>query len=425
VIPKINDKNSLIDYEADLELPLDLRSQRWMSLRERAIASRHNFDETSFDVAANFDLLAGCAGATIKFASLAEQSTDAIDMWKLLERGRAIGKRVIPIAMGEAGKWTRILGLAHGAPMTYAKPQTGDETAPGQITVEEMTDVFRVKELDRETKVFGIIAGDTSYSLSPFMHNPAFQATGLNSVFVPFMQADVGAFVQRMVRRTTREVELNPSGFSVTNPHKQTVIEHLDEIDDTARRIGAVNTIQIDGDVLRGFNTDVIGFIGPLKEKLGDIRGSSATVAGAGGAARACIHALQEEGSDVTLLARESPKARKLSEEFGVSFRELTTGAGQLQTDILVNATPLGTKGETVDKTIAVAEELSGVKLVYDLVYNPTETMLIKEAKKAGVETLGGLDMLIAQGAVQFKIWTGNDAPVDVMRTGVRRRLGI
>jgi shikimate dehydrogenase len=125
------------------------------------------------------------------------------------------------------------------------------------------------------------------------------------------------------------------------------------------------------------------------------------------------------------LLARESPKARKLSEEFGVSFRELTTGAGQLQTDILVNATPLGTKGETVGETIAVAEELSGVKLVYDLVYNPTETMLIKEAKKAGVETLGGLDMLIAQGAVQFKIWTGNDAPVDVMRTGVRRRLGI
>jgi len=152
----------------------------------------------------------------------------------------------------------------------------------------------------------------------------------------------------------------------------------------------------------------------------GDLNGATATVAGAGGAARACIYALKSEGVEVTVVARDESKAARLADEFGITSAGLSR---LLTTDILVNATPLGTRGVHEGDTIATAEELGSVKLVYDLVYNPRETRLLGEAKKAGAKTLGGLDMLIAQGARQFEIWTGGKAPVDEMRTAIEERL--
>src|SRR5262249_46574426 len=153
---------------------------------------------------------------------------------------------VIPIAMGESGKWTRILGLAHGAFLTYASLETGKETASGQITVDEMHDVYRAKELDKTTEVFGIIAGNTGYTVSPVMQNAAFKAAELNAVFVPFQVKDLDEFMHRIVKPATREIELNLKGFSITNPHKQSIIPHLDEIDETAKTIGAVNTVKVE-----------------------------------------------------------------------------------------------------------------------------------------------------------------------------------
>ena len=221
----------------------------------------------------------------------AKDITDTVGIWKLLTRAEAEGKRLIPIAMGEAGKWTRILGPAHGAFMTYGSPAAGSETAPGQITVEEMSDVYRVKELDKETDVYGIVAGNTSYSLSPVLLNSAFKATRSNSVFVPLQVADIDAFLKRMVLPVTREIELNFKGFSVTNPHKQAIIPYLDEIDETASKIGAVNTVKIDGEKLYGYNTDAYGFIETFKAAYGDLEKARVAVFGAGGAARACVYA--------------------------------------------------------------------------------------------------------------------------------------
>jgi 3-dehydroquinate dehydratase/shikimate dehydrogenase len=403
----------VVDYEFDIDLPLGFDA-------ERAIVSMHDFKSAGEHLSEQLEAIAGVTGKTIKVAVMVNDASDAIAVWDLL---RNEDRRVIPIAMGEAGKWTRILGLAHGSPMTYASLDAGHETAPGQISAKDLRDIFRAKELDRDTKVYGVIAGDTSYSLSPYMHNAAFKHAGLNSVFVPLQVGDLGSFIRRMVKIDSREVELNFRGFSVTNPHKQAIINHLDHVDETARAIGAVNTVKVEDGRLFGFNTDAPGFIKPLKSAFGDLIGARAAVVGAGGAARACVYALKQEGADVTLLARDTAKASSFADEFGIRVEALTTDHRPLTTDVLVNATPLGTRGEREDETIATADELRDVRLVYDLVYNPSETRLLREARVAGAKTLGGLDMLIAQGATQFQIWTGEQAPVEEMREAVRRRL--
>jgi 3-dehydroquinate dehydratase/shikimate dehydrogenase len=387
------------------------------------ICSFHDFTGEASNPASIYDELVKTGAGILKIAIRTDNITDAIPLWQLSGKSRSAGKEIIPIAMGEAGKWTRILGLAHGAFMTYAALDEGDETAPGQITAEDLINVYRVKQLGRETGVYGIIAGDTSYSMSPYIQNAAFRTAGMDRVFVPLQVADLGEFMRRMVLPATREVDLNFRGFAVTNPHKQGIVEYMDETDDTAKAIGAVNTVKIDGGKLYGHNTDAAGFIGPLQKALGDLAGSRAAVFGAGGAARACVYSLKQAGADLTIYARDIKKARSLAEEFECASSEMPAGHRPLTTDILVNATPLGTRGEHENETVAAAEQLSDVKLVYDLTYNPEETRLIREAKLAGCKTLGGLDMLIGQAVRQFEIWTGETPSREVMETAARRRL--
>ncbi|MEK7854709.1 MAG: shikimate dehydrogenase, partial [Acidobacteriota bacterium] len=232
-------------------------------------------------------------------------------------------------------------------------------------------------------------------------------------------------FMARMVKPETREVDLNFRGFSLTNPHKQAVIRHLDGINETAEKIGAVNTVKIEDGKLFGYNTDAPGFILPLQAQFGSLRGINVSVVGAGGAARACIYALQQENANVTLFARDPAKAEALGDEFKIPVATLAPERSFGTTDVLINTTPLGTSGDNENASIATAEQLRGVKLVYDLVYNPIETLLIRNAKAAGVPTIGGLEMLIAQGARQFEIWTGEKAPLDEMAAGVKKKLGL
>jgi 3-dehydroquinate dehydratase/shikimate dehydrogenase len=290
-----------------------------------------------------------------------------------------------------------------------------------------MIDVFCVKELDKQTEVYGIIAGDTTYTMSPYIHNAAFKAEGINAVFVPFQVTDVEAFMTRMVHPETREVEINLRGFSVTNPHKQTIINYLDHVDEAAAKIGAVNTIKIVDGKLHGFNTDAKGFIHPLKNEY-EMKAVHAAVIGAGGAARSCIYALKHAGADVTVFARDAEKAATLSQDFGISVKNLENGNSKPATsfsefDIVVNSTPVGTRGENINETVATAEQLKGVKIVYDLVYNPSETRLLHEAKSVGAKTIGGFDMLIAQAEEQFRIWTGREAPAAEMAVAAKKRL--
>lgn len=420
---RIDHKAIWIDHETDL-----IPKKEFLFWAEDCfvIRSQHDMDGVPDDLNKLYDRTVSDTEVG-KIAVQAIDITDTIGIWNLLKRANEEGKRIIPIAMGEAGKWTRILGSAHGAFMTYAALETGSETAPGQISVDDMTDVFRVKEHDENTGVYGIVAGNTGYSVSPWMHNAAFKAAGLNSVFVPLQVADLGAFFSRIVLPDTREIDLNFKGFSVTNPHKQAIIPFLDDIDETAAKMGAVNTVKIEDGKLYGFNTDTVGFITSLRQAYGELADVRVAVYGAGGAARACIYSLQQEGAVVTLVGRNQEKGQVLADEFEIEFQEPSTVKHPLANyfDIIVNATPLGTAGTSMNFAILETEQLLGIKLVYDLVYNPSETTLIREAKAAEVPTIGGLEMLIAQGVKQFEIWTGSDAPVDAMRAAVRKRLQI
>ena len=427
---------------ADLEEDVVEDSFSW--LWDKRICSYHDFKGVPENIERIYKRLRATDVDIVKIAVQANDITDSIAVWKLLEQSKRENKgitdslavwklsehakqksiEIIPIAMGEAGKWTRILGLAHGAFMTYASLETGKETASGQISAKDLIETYRVRELDAQTEIYGIIGNPVSHSLSPFMHNAAFKFHNLNAVYIPFEVKNLNEFLRRMVKPETREIDLNFKGFSVTIPHKQAIIEYLDFVDETAKAIGAVNTVKIIGGKFHGFNTDAEGFIEPLRNSYGDLRDAKIAVLGAGGAARACIYALKKEGANVCIFARNIEKAKILAKEFDVELKPLSTQHPAPSTfDIVVNATPLGTKGKLENETPIFAEQIKSVKLVYDLVYNPFETQFLREAGSVGVPTIGGLAMLVSQAMEQFKIWTQLDAPMKEMSQAAFRRL--
>ncbi len=275
------------------------------------------------------------------------------------------------------------------------------------------------------TKIYGIFGHPVSHSLSPLMHNSAFRALGLDCVYTAFdvHPDDIG-------RAADAIRALGISGVNVTIPHKQAIIPYLDEVSPDARHTGAVNTIKNDGGRLSGYNTDVGGFMRDAREELSiSPKGSSVLLLGAGGAARAVISAFGMNGAKrIAVANRTHDKARKLAEEFGSLFpgTEISAvdsgDAGAMTkelglTDILVNSTSGGMEGSSgLEINI---EALGDGAAVYDLVYKPRETRLVKEAKLRGHKAVGGLGMLLYQGALSFEIWTGESAPVDVMRKAI------
>ena len=410
---------------ADCEEDIIEDSFYW--LWDERICSYHDFNGVPANLLEIYYRLKATEADIVKIAFQTSDITDTIPIWKLLQKAKSENKEIIPIAMGEAGKWTRILGLAHGAFMTYAALDAGQETAPGQVSAKDLIEVYRAKELNEETEVYGILGSNTNVSISPYIHNTAFQFHDLNSVFVPFQVHDLDEFMRRMVKAETREVELNFRGFSVTLPHKQSIIKHLDFLDDTAEKIGAVNTVKVVDGKLHGYNTDAQGFIEPLLNSYGDLQGAKVAVLGAGGAARACVYALKNAGAEVTIFARDLAKAQSLAEDFKVGQQAFSSQNSEFSTfedfDILVNTTPLGMKGKAEGETPVSAEQLKGLQLVYDLVYIPFQTSLMTQADLAEVPKIGGLAMLIAQAAGQQKIWTNLDAPVKEMSRAALRRL--
>lgn len=393
-------------------------------LWEERICSSHDFNGVPENLTEIYERLKASQADTLKIAVRVDDITDSIAVWKLLERAKSENQSIIPIAMGESGKWTRILGLAHGAMMTYASLDATSETAPGQVSAKDLIEVYRAKELNAETDVYGILGSNTGVSMSPYIHNAAFQHHNLNAVFVPLQVQNLDEFMRRMVLPATREIELNFKGFSVTLPHKQAIIKHLDELDETAAKIGAVNTVKIVDGKLYGYNTDAHGFIEPLLNSYGDLKNARVAVFGAGGAARAVVYALRTAGADVTVFARDPSKAESLAGDFQAAAAKLPVVNCELRDfDILVNTTPLGMKGKFDHHTPALAWQLEGLHLVYDLIYIPFQTPLMAEADKAEVPKIGGLAMLIAQAIEQQRIWTGLAAPMKEMSRAVLKRL--
>jgi len=278
-----------------------------------------------------------------------------------------------------------------------------------------------IESVSGNTVVCGLIGSPISHSISPLMHNAAFTHLGLDYIYVPLpvkpeaLSDAIGGMRALSIR-----------GLNVTAPHKVAVIPLIDEMDSLARQIGAVNTIVNNEGELKGYNTDALGFIQVLADKGYDIKGKKIVVVGAGGAARAITFALADKGAELTIINRrqEFGWAIDLSSKLAQTFRRevnalelsdnnLTESIGEA--DLLVNATTAGMTPD-IENTPVAARFLRRGMLVFDIVYSPLETRLLREARQAGARTISGLDMVVAQGALSFELWTGQKAPVDIMK---------
>jgi 3-dehydroquinate dehydratase / shikimate dehydrogenase len=380
----------------------------------RLIVSYHTFDETPADLDIVYDRVTALPAALHKIATRANTITDSLAIFNLLERASDDGKQLIAIAMGQAGIVTRVVGPSRGSFLTYGSQACGKESADGQLTCAELIDLYRVRRLSRGTIITGVIGSPIGHSASPAMHNRAFAEVGLDAVYLPLEVQDLEAFVNRMVRPDTREIDWNLRGFSVTIPHKQSIIPLLDEVNDTAGRIGAVNTVVVDRGRLIGYNTDVQGAMEPLEQAC-RLKGESCGVIGAGGTARAVIFGLLERGARVTVFARNAKAADAVSKALGVAVSPIDSLESS-EVSVVINTTPIGMRGHSEGSSPVPRAALQGRQVVYDLVYNPLETQLLIDARAAGCKTVRGIDMLIAQAAMQFELWTGIKPPIDEMR---------
>ena len=416
--------NTLCDIELDLVLEFSAHAmqEQLPFSNDRVICSHHDFSAVPSDLEQIYERMAATPAAILKIAVKANDATDCIPIFSLLERAQREDREVIAIAMGQPGIMTRILGPSRGSFLTFASIDEESTTAVGQVTAADLREVYRIDQIDRETQIFGIIGNPVSHSLSPRIHNAALAAASLNAVFIPFEVHDVKQFIRRMVHPQSREIDWDLCGLSVTAPHKSTVMSGLDWIDPSAKDIGAVNTIIVRDDQLLGYNTDAAGFISALRKRFGSLNAARCAVIGAGGAARAVLWALRDVGLDVGLFARSLAKGKELSTEFSIACESLANARFE-KFDIVINATPLGTRGEHQNETPATVDQLRGVRLAYDLVYNPIETRFIREARAAGCETLGGIEMLLAQAVEQFKLWTGHEPDGATMRDAALRGL--
>jgi 3-dehydroquinate dehydratase/shikimate dehydrogenase len=410
----------LADY-CDVEAASYARAAALSPDLSRLIVSHHNFDGTPADLERTYEDVTALPAGIHKIVTQANDVSDSLAIFRLLDRAKRENRQLIALAMGTPGLVTRVLGPSHGSFLTYGAIRRGAESASGQPTCEELKNLYRISRITGETRIVGIIGNPILHSASPAMHNSAIGHLGLDCVYLPFEVDNLEAFFKRFVRPRTREIEWRLRGLSVTIPHKTEAMSFLDEIDPSARAVGAVNTIVIDGDKLTGHNTDVAGAIEPL-EALCSLRDEHCAIIGAGGAARAVVYGLLQRGARVTVFARDVARARAFGEHFGVEVLPISELARSIA-PIVINSTPVGMSGHSKGESPVPREALAGRRMVYDLVYNPAETRFLAEARATGCRTLGGLEMLVAQAALQFKLWNGSQAPVDTMRSSADKWL--
>jgi 3-dehydroquinate dehydratase/shikimate dehydrogenase len=380
------------------------------------LISCHDFARTK-----NLEQVAQRIGAFhpefIKVVSTARSLADNLTVLKLIE-DRSRSSEIVGIAMGEEGSLSRVLGVRAGAAFTFASLSDGAETAPGQVNARALRDLYRIEQLDQATRIFGVAGNPIAHSLSPLMQNTAFRRENVNAVLVPLK-------TQKLADLLTLLRELPLAGVAVTMPLKQEILPHLSNpiLGDAlplAVRIGACNTLRVTGDgKIVGFNTDVDGIIRPLEKRL-RLKGARIVIIGAGGAARAAVFGLVDQGVEVFIVNRTYENAVKLAKEAkakALKHEQLAKG----RFDALINSTPCGMAGGK--QPLPIAENELNAGLVFDLVYNPLETPLLKLAKARGIPVITGLEMFVHQGARQFEIWTGKPAPEAEMQRVVELEL--
>jgi 3-dehydroquinate dehydratase/shikimate dehydrogenase len=375
------------------------------------LVSFHDFSRTrGLESAA--DRIAAFEPDIVKVVSTAQTLSDNLTVLRLIE-DRSASSRVLGIAMGEEGLVSRVLGPRAGAAFTFASPEEGTGTAPGQVSAKTMRTLYRADKLNAETRVFGVAGNPIAHSLSPLMHNKAFKRAGVNAVLLPLKTRTAADLLRLML-------ELPMSGCAVTMPLKVEVMPHLAGMDPLVERIGACNTLRVGGDLkVYGYNTDVAGVVRPLEKRI-KLKGARMAVLGAGGAARAAVFGLVDQGAEVFVVNRTHEHAVALAKAAKAKALKHEQFAKQ-RFDVLINSTPCGMKDSK--QTLPIAEDELNAGLVFDMVYNPLETPLLKLARSRGIETINGLEMFVQQGARQFEIWTGKTPPEAEMMRVVEREL--
>ncbi len=343
----------------------------------------------------------------IKIAAQCNSLRDARKIFALAQNR----KKIVAVPMGDVALPARLLAVREGSAFTYAPVQNA--TAPGQVSLDEIKSVYRLDRLTRRTQVYGVIGDPIAHSLSPQIQNAAFQARRLDAVYLPFLVRDLRDFADSIG-------PLGIRGFSVTLPHKEKILRHLDGCDPLAAKIGAVNTVVVrSGGKLYGYNTDYVGVLRSLERRI-PLRGSRVLILGAGGAARAVAFALAQSGAIPCISARRPARAKALARAAGGEAIAWARIRREFF-DAIVNATPVGMHPHTADSPLEPRE--LNCRLVFDTIYRPRMTKLLQLAARRGIETVSGVEMFVAQGAAQFEIWTGQRAPSEVMRRAVLRAL--
>lgn len=408
-----------VDF-VDLEVDIAAKIPRFG--KTKRIVSYHNLKKTPDDLG---EIIAQCAEAgadVIKIACAAQTLGDAS---RLLKAASESKQPTIAIAMGELGFFTRILGAKYGAPHTYAGFNPDRQFAPGMPMFPVLRKGYFYDQIDKDTEVYAVIGDPVGHSLSPAVHNAAFRHLGLNKVYVP-IQVPGGRLAESLKALEWLDIK----GLSVTIPHKEAIIPLLTGAEGAVERVGACNTVEINGDQKIGHNTDYRAAMESLEMALGGVPGEGepspllgkqVLILGAGGVARTIAFGLSRRGAGVILCNRTDERATNLAQEVG--GRTVTWPMrASTHPDILINCTPVGMHPNVDDTPMPPAGFHPGM-LVFDTIYTPENTMFLKLARERECKTISGVDMFVHQAALQFKLFTGQEPPLELMRETVKRRL--
>jgi 3-dehydroquinate dehydratase/shikimate dehydrogenase len=390
------------DLEIETLRKLSRNSIRHHSLPKRVLLSVHDFKR--------MPPLNPAIGARwrdeVEAIKVAGEARTIADSVRLLRFAAGL-HNCVAVPMGEVGLPARVVALREGSALAYAPVAAA--TAPGQVSLQEMKHLYRAHALNRQTQVFGVIGDPIAHSLSPLLHNTAFIARKINAVYLPFLVRNLRDFL-------TSAPDFGLRGFSVTIPHKQSILRHLQDYDALSAEIGAVNTVVVRPDgSLYGCNTDYVGVLRALEKKLA-LPKSRVLILGAGGAARAAAFALSRAGAGVCICARRENAARELARAVGgevVPRRILRTHSF----DAILNATPIGMYPHSAISPLAPGE--LHCRIVMDLIYRPERTKLLKLAARKRIATVSGVEMFLAQGIAQWELWMKRSAPEKAMRRAV------
>jgi 3-dehydroquinate dehydratase/shikimate dehydrogenase len=379
----------------------------------KIILSYHDFSHTPEDFNPIYETMCEMPGEIIKIVTYARDLSDNLKMFELLKRAKSEKQKLIGLCMGDLGEISRILSPLFGGYLTFGSLETGQESAPGQIPAKTLKDIYRINAERSDFKIYGVIGNPVSKSLGYLVHNRAFQEAGSPNIYVSFLVDNVEKFFNSFKGFF--------SGLSVTMPAKEQIMPLLSRVDETAKKIGAVNTVVKEGTDWVGYNTDCSGAISAL-EACTSLQGKNVLILGSGGTAKAIGYGVKEKGGKLTVTYNKNKeRGESLSKELDCELAH-ARDAGMRAIDVLINCSPVGMSPNITESPFLARDFKEGM-VVFDSVYNPLETRLLREAKSAGCTVIPGYELFINQAARQFELWTGQSVPIKTLREVLLRKL--